>query len=122
MNMKQIKLRAFKEGKMYYELMTEVPVKGTEIHVEVNAYINKWNEYGNTYYQSVLMMSTNWFDKNGKEIWEGDITSDGDEIFWWKEKGLWGIRNKEDCDDYLYEFVKSIEIIGNIYENPELIK
>lgn len=76
-------------------------------------------------------------DKNGKEIYEGDVVkgkicrhdSLGNyEVCW--DKGGYSVRRKpnpkwdwpERKDGYVYceLAVEGIEIIGNIYENPEL--
>ena len=66
-------------------------------------------------------------DKNGKEIYEGDIVKTGMyhkivAIEWLENiAGFIGWSNKREegcytiCDEY-------IEIIGNIHQNPELIK
>jgi len=82
-------------------------------------------------------------DKNGVEIYEGDIVCSrcGDEIIdigdvqfdcgvfgveWIQNKksksmvGSWGQRhNLRRLDD---DFINYIEVIGNIYDNPELLK
>lgn len=81
-----------------------------------------------------LMQSTGLTDKNGKEIFEGDILSiETDEenvkvsVFWDSKHALFMFESKkynekealaELFEDNSYPF----KIIGNIYENPELIE
>lgn len=78
-----------------------------------------------------LMQYTNFKDKNGKEIYEGDILMGSDSegisgiipdiVFWENTRGQWMLRNSENPDDTLWEIIKDgVEIIGNIYQNPEL--
>lgn len=69
---------------------------------------------------------TGLLDKNGKEIYEGDIL-DGDyydEVFWDERRSQWMLRNEEDPNETLWEIHNNgeTEVIGNIYENPELLK
>lgn len=77
-------------------------------------------------------------DRNGKEIYEGDIVSGGSRVmivkfeqqacqFWLKWKDNEGINRYEPLtatfgDDKGYMCNHGICVIGNIYENPELLK
>ncbi len=77
---------------------------------------------------------TGLLDSNGKEIYEGDIVKaskpnsylDGEYIVAWHEKkGRWYYSNQPTYKD-LYQVGSSgnlwCEVIGNIYETPDLIK
>lgn len=75
-----------------------------------------------------VMQFTGLLDKNGKEIYEGDVFKDsiGNTIVvtWRKDLASFALRsNKWAYDHYFGEAVDAgnIEIIGNIHENPELI-
>ena len=82
----------------------------------------------------VLMQSTGLVDKNGKEIFEGDILAvEADDevvnvnVLWDKKHALFIFKSKKyNEEELLAELVEDnacpIEIIGNIYENPELLK
>jgi len=101
-----------------------------------------WHLSGECSYDIILMQYTGLKDKNGVEIYEGDILGYGSgEIYgvviWGTHKWIadcggdsciptgWWIEQKG--NNLLYELLyiselDNYKIIGNIYENPELLK
>ncbi|MGG6832993.1 UNVERIFIED_CONTAM: hypothetical protein KB574_09420 [Streptococcus canis] len=87
----------------------------------------------------ILMQSTGLFDKNGKEIFEGDLVKTkrfvgrANEISGFYEyereyggvvkmlEGAWLIDTSTDAIK-LWSEVEENEVIGNIYDNPELVE
>lgn len=88
--------------------------------------------------EDIVLQSTGFFDKNEKEIFEGDILSDWNDVdgkqvqsflqvFWCDKDGAWKLDSSFNQDksngDLLSEELSSFvyEISGNIYENPDLL-
>jgi len=127
MNKREIKFRAW-DGK---KIASELPAY-LEPH-DINETINSMKNEGMT-----LMQYTGLKDKNGKEIYEGDVVNvfdwgikSSDRIIgtgvveWSNEQMGWEIYSKSEgyiVEDRFDLFCKAtFEVIGNIYENPELI-
>ena len=78
----------------------------------------------------VLMQCTGLKDKNGKLIYEGDLVKNWDnliyQIFWQEDAACYlveSIRSKNKLGIYsLISYQNNLEVIGNIYENPELLE
>jgi uncharacterized phage protein (TIGR01671 family) len=74
----------------------------------------------------ILMQSTGLFDKNNKEIFEGDIVRVLDSpytVFYDNERGSYRLKPHDDRwnVDYMSNFSHggNFEVVGNIYENKE---
>lgn len=71
----------------------------------------------------ILMQYTGLKDKNGKEIYEGDIVENefGKKLVEWRDGGF--VYLERFMTIFLqHEEVSKLEVIGNIYENKELIE
>lgn len=85
-----------------------------------------YGTYNRRYKDFNLMQYTGLKDKNGKEIYEGDIFHIGSKkilyVVEWIDCGLKGKQIRNGSWIGLDFWKKDIEILGNIYENPELME
>lgn len=74
-----------------------------------------------------LMQYTGLKDKNGRGIYEGDIVATDlsyaprGQVMYHDERGAWILHDPAHYNETLY-MVPPVTVIGNIYENPELLK
>lgn len=76
-----------------------------------------------------LMEYTGLKDKNNKEIYEGDILFESFGEKYYKvvfENGSFRAEFEVDFEEYYFDLIdvvaQNCEVVGNIYENPELIE
>ena len=103
--------------------VVSIDFRDWRVYYEAYGLRSYWNK------NTVLMQSTGLHDKNGVEIFEGDIVKLQDELYQiefksyrFKAKGFW-LTYQDVPDDFFSEVAyKQCEVIGNVYENPELLE
>lgn len=123
--MREIKFRAW--SNFYNDWVESFCIKDGRVHLG-----NAVHYPGNQVSDAILMQYTGLKDKNGNEIYEGDIVhmysvmpgSDIDDIGIVKFIECAFLFEKADGSDgwSIFNEATEIEVVGNIYENPELLK
>ena len=128
--MREIKFRAWlKYGKEIVDV-EEIDFMNEVINYIDNDYENNEQEIIGAYFENIeLMQYTGLKDKNNKEIYEGDI------VKLRANHGIGVIKYSDEWGAFIVEYIKprplavlgmnyykeDIEVLGNIYENPELL-
>lgn len=134
--MREIKFRVW--SKFYNDWVESFCIKDGQVHLG-----NSVHYPGNQVDDAIIMQYTGLKDKNSRELYELDITKDKfgniDVICWINTEGAYATvpLNLYLEGDYEYTVVDEcgidcffvnnvpeeyLEIIGNVYENPELLK
>lgn len=122
--MREIKFRGYNGLEWLYTEMIRY-VSEDDSWQMMNHETDEWD------YVSFIGQYTGALDKKGKEIYEGDIVNCSEygcygKIYWDEE--LFSFMFATLCEDgtlfneRFYDYVNDMEIIGNIYENPELLE
>jgi hypothetical protein len=128
--MKEIKFRAWENGKMYYQvrcggMFDGIPTAPTVWNDEQGDWLNLTGQP----YTKVMQYTGR--ELMGQEVYEGDILEDyisgkRYEVVW-DDYGMFlycDVNGNEGIDYYEFEDTASLdftEVIGNIYKNPELL-
>lgn len=115
---------------MFYDVSVVTTYEDNKQHVIADFGMYNETEYSGTeIIDYKLMQTTGLFDKNGKEIFEGDVVEVFDSryaVFYDNENASFRLkpRDKRWNTDYMsnYAHEASFEIIGDIYRNPELVE
>ena len=121
--MKDIKFRVWDNERNAMFNSKSVDIDFFEGKIEITSDTIRYDEvYTDEIKDFELMQYVGCKDKNNKEIYEGDIVKTkehiGQIIY---SKGMFFIDVKEDFYLPIYNVSEFMEVIGNIYENPDLL-
>lgn len=129
--MREIKFRAW--DKEFSQMLYGISIGGPAIHIDSKAHRGKmgnWPERSvvgwNNKEDFEVMQYTGLKDRNGQEIYEGDIVKCEGQIFeviYYERWASFGFRYADSLEHYLVRTTDMpFEVIGNVYQNPELLE
>lgn len=127
--MREIKFRVWNPttSRMIYDTDSVNLGSGTILEIEKGKVYAEYQDEVKRWVLTNLMQFTGLLDKNGKEIYEGDIVQDyfgtKFEVVW--DEFMFNLKDYYDgsADYPTVAFAEGVfKIIGNIYENPELLE
>ena len=127
--MREIKFRAWLKHRKEIVDVEGIYFMNKVVHYIYNDYKNNEQEIIADFFENIeLMEYTGLKDKNDKEIYEGDILSDGNDEKPYKiifENGSFRAEFEGDFEEHSFDLIDVVaqgcEVVGNIYENPELL-
>ena len=113
-----------------------------KIEKEQIGYVDKSGAYDIASFKDIVFQQfTELYDKNKKPIYEGDRVRFGytgkvdffgpqksldffGEVIWLEDRASFGVRSKNAFETFedLMDYMKYFEVVGNIFENNELLK
>jgi uncharacterized phage protein (TIGR01671 family) len=140
--MKKIKFRAWDkvEQRMFYTVeyiglrdevvhIRSVNIRNDEMRMDFNGdrYIDKYFNYQDILFDDIVLMQYIGIkDKNGVKIYEGDILYNEFQgnmfVKFCDSNTCYMLVDKQGMNKFLKHTKRLYEVIGNIYENPELLK
>jgi uncharacterized phage protein (TIGR01671 family) len=129
MKMQELKVRVWDE-----ECRSMLTDDDVNIRIEsgrISAYEDVFEEWGMEQREiknPIFLRYTGLKDRNGREIYEGDILANKKAFnrsfkVIWNPDGAWFVHDGDDWPCYyLRQVNKSTEVIGNVFEHPELLE